>query len=70
MTALIAIGWAVALLFAVGTLQLTLGDWQLTNMFPEGKRWYHPFGRLLAMALFAAVVLANPFNGWLAGHYA
>lgn len=66
MGALIAIGWALGLLCTVFGIYVTWGDAQLVNMFPEGRRWWRPWTRLIALTVFAAVVLANPFQGWLA----
>lgn len=65
MTALVGIGWAAALLVSVFIVHVYVGNANLVAMFPEGHRWWMPWSRLLSLALFAAVVLANPFNGWL-----
>ena len=66
MTAIVAIGWALGLLVSVVIVHATIGNHGLVQMFPEGHRWWMPWSRLAALCLFAAAVLANPFNGWLA----
>lgn len=65
MSAVVAIVWATVLLIAAGFVSMAFGNQGLVAMFPEGQRWWMPWSRLLALALFAAAVLANPFNGFL-----
>jgi hypothetical protein len=62
---IIAIGWAFGVLVAVWGIYLAWGDTMLVQMFPEGHRWWMPWTRLASLLVFSAVVLANPFNGWL-----
>lgn len=62
MTALLAIGWAFATLFSVVMIYASFSNRGLTQMFPEGRRWYHAPLRLLSLALFAALVLFNPWK--------
>lgn len=62
MMALGAIVWFVSLLASVATIALTFGNIEITHMFPEGKRWWHFWSRLGALALFAGVVLIHPFH--------
>lgn len=66
MTALVAIAWAAGLLLSIYIVHVFIGNHGLVQMFPEGWRWWMPWSRLAALAVFAAVVLANPFTGWLA----
>lgn len=66
MNGLVAIGWFVGLLVAVCGVHQFFYSYGLVSMFPEGHRWWMPWGRLGSLAVFAAAVLANPFNGWLA----
>ena len=62
MSALLAIGWAVWLFMAV-VLVLDVVGWRgLTNMFPEGWRWWHLPAQLATLAHFAAVVHFNPWR--------
>ena len=65
MSALVAIGWAVALIVSAWIVRMFMGNADMVAMFPEGRSWWMPWSRLLSLAIFAAVVLANPFSGWL-----
>jgi hypothetical protein len=62
--ALVGIGWAMLLLAATVVIYWTWGNAQLVAMFPEGHRWWMPWARLLALAIFAAVAIFNPFLQW------
>lgn len=62
MTALVGIGWAALLLIAVLGIYATWGNAQLVAMFPEGRRWWMPWTRLVSLGVFAAVVLFHPFG--------
>jgi hypothetical protein len=62
MSALLAIGWAAGLLASIAGIYLTWGNAQLVSMFPEGWRWWMPWTRFLALAVFAAIVLIHPFG--------
>lgn len=61
-SAFIGICWAVCLLVSVVGIYATWGNAQMVQMFPEGRRWWMPLARLLALIVFAVIVLANPFG--------
>ncbi len=62
--ALVAIGWFLLLVLSAYIVGAFYGNRDLVNMFPEGRRWWMPWSRMAALGAFAAIVLANPFNGW------
>lgn len=64
MSAVLGISWAIMLIIAAQAIRVTYGNAGLVAMFPEGRRWWMPWSRLLALAVFAAVVLWNPFIEW------
>lgn len=66
MRELIVIAWFVALIVSVFSVHVYIGNHGLDSMFPEGRRWWTTWAGLGSLAVFAAVVLANPFTGWLA----
>lgn len=66
MSALVGIGWFVALVVSGYVVLMFVGNLTLVDMFPEGHRWWMWWARLGSLALFAAVILANPFTGFLA----
>jgi hypothetical protein len=66
MSAMLIISWFVALLVSMALVHIAIGNHGLVTMFPEGHRWWMPWTRHASLVVFAAVVLANPFNGWLA----
>lgn len=54
--------WFVGMVASVFAVLVTVGDLGLTNMFPEGQRWWQWPSRVAALALFAAFVLFHPFG--------
>ncbi len=66
MSVLYAILWLLAVFISVGAIYLTVGSWALTQMFPEGQRWWHMWARIAALMLFAAIIKANPWDGFFA----
>lgn len=63
MPALRGVLWGAALVFSSFLTAVAFGKLELVAMFPEGGRWWHGPLRLLALAIFAAVVLSHPFGG-------
>lgn len=57
----LSIAWFVGLLVSIYLIYMTWGNAMLVGMFPEGKRWWMPWSRLISLAVFSAVVLYNPF---------
>jgi hypothetical protein len=62
MQALLTIVWFLSLLISVDLIFVFVGFSGMTQMFPEGKRWWHFPVQLLTLAIFAAVVLFHPFK--------
>jgi hypothetical protein len=62
MTALIGIGWFLALLLSIALVFESVGSVQLIRMFPEGWRWWHTPYRIFSLLVFAGIVLIHPFR--------
>lgn len=61
MSIFLGILWFVGLLMSYAWVETIFGYMGLTGMFPEGSRWWHIPSGILAMAVFAGYILANPF---------
>lgn len=59
--AILGIVWFVCLLISVFLVLEFVGNLHLVSMFREGKKWWMWPGRIVALAIFAAVVHFHPF---------
>ena len=61
MSAVYAICWFILLLLSIVFVFMVVGVRAAVAMFPEGWRWWLFPAQLIALGIFAAVVLFNPF---------
>jgi len=55
------IGWFISTLSSIWLIFAFVGMNGITDMFPEGKRWWHLPAQLGTIAFFAVMVLLHPF---------
>lgn len=57
---LYTLGWLVAMAVSIFMIYATFGSWGLTQMFPEGRKWYDLPLRALALVVYAIVLHYMP----------
>lgn len=62
MTALLAIGWFIALLLSLAAVFKFVGARSMVIFFPEGDKWWLLPAQLASVTVFAIVVLFHPFG--------
>lgn len=61
MTPIKTIVWFIFFIISLVLVFETIGLRGLVRMFPEGWRWWQFPAQLVTLAVFAAVVINNPF---------
>jgi hypothetical protein len=62
MAPLLSMIWLVVFVFSIMLLFHFIGIARLTDMFPEGRRWWHIWAQLSAIAFYTIIVLINPWK--------
>jgi len=61
MIAIVIILWFIGLCISIISIYSFIGYNGLCQMFPEGRRWWHPLRELGALGIFATIVINHPF---------
>lgn len=62
MSELKVISWFLWLYASYVLVLVTVGSRRLTQMFPEGHRWWHGWAEFFAMVFFGLAAIFNPWR--------